>query len=95
MLVAFGLSTEVANRDLEGIRMFYRQFRDKGLAGTEEFCKMVYEVAGVKYAIMTNIPFDANEAAHWRPKRKVRNQRGALTINNSIRFVLLMLAPFL
>ena len=82
MLVAFDLSTEVANRDLEGIRRFYRRYRDKGLAGTEEFCKMVYEVAGVNYSVMTNIPFDANEAAHWRPKRKVRYQRGALTCNS-------------
>ena len=73
-LSSFGLAKEVKARDLDGIRIFYRQFRDKGLCGTEEFCKLVYEQAGVKYAVMTNIPFDANEAAYWRPKRKVRNQ---------------------
>eukprot|EP00957_Ditylum_brightwellii_P014082 1062088-Ditylum_brightwellii.AAC.1 len=31
---------------------------------------MVYRSAGVRYAVMTNIPFDANEVQHWRPKRK-------------------------
>mmetsp|Transcript_19319 Transcript_19319/g.55597 ORF Transcript_19319/g.55597 Transcript_19319/m.55597 type:complete len:159 (+) Transcript_19319:2157-2633(+) len=77
-LVAFGLSKEVEARDLEGIRRFYIQFRDKGLSGTEEFSRMVYKLAGVKYAVMTNVPFDANEAAHWRPKRKVKNLCGAL-----------------
>ena len=72
-LSSFGLAEEVKARDLGGIRRFYRQFRDKGLCGTEEFCRLVYQQAGVKYAVMTNIPFDTNEAAFWRPKRKVRN----------------------
>ena len=73
-LSAFGLSKEVKARDLAGIRKFYRQFREKGISGTEEFTQLVYEQAGVKYAVMTNIPFDAAEAVHWRPKRKVRAQ---------------------
>ena len=71
-LSAFGLAKEVEARDLDGIRGFYRQFREKDLVGTEEFCELVYERAGVKYTVMTNIPFDAAEAVHWRPRRKVR-----------------------
>jgi len=74
-LSALGLSQEVKARNLEGIRRFYRQFRDKGLPGTEDFCELVYGLAGVNYAVMTNIPFDAAEAAHWRPKRKVRTNQ--------------------
>jgi len=69
-LQAFGLEVEIQNRDLESIRTFYQTFRSKGLEGTEEFTEMVYRKAGVKYAIMTNIPFDSNEAQHWRPQRK-------------------------
>jgi hypothetical protein len=69
-LVAFGLCKEFEARDLEAIRMFYSNFRDKGLAGAEKFSEMVYNCSGVRYTIMTNIPFDTNEAQHWRPKRK-------------------------
>ena len=70
-LEALGLSHEIQNRDLNGIRDFYRSFRNDGLAGSERFSNLVYQVSGVKYAIMTNIPFDINEAQHWRPKKKV------------------------
>lgn len=31
---------------------------------------MIFAEAGVRYAIMTNIPFDSNEVSHWRPKTK-------------------------
>lgn len=71
-LVAFGLADEVQARDLGAIRGFYSAFRAEGLSGSEAFCSKVYRIAGVRYAIMTNVPFDANEAQHWRPKRKVR-----------------------
>ncbi len=69
-LQAVGLHNEVDNRDLDAIRRFYDGFRDKGLEGVEEFVSEVYKTAGVKYAIMTNIPFDSTEAQHWRPKKK-------------------------
>mmetsp|Transcript_6656 Transcript_6656/g.19163 ORF Transcript_6656/g.19163 Transcript_6656/m.19163 type:complete len:480 (-) Transcript_6656:389-1828(-) len=65
--MALGLQEEIRNRDLEAIREFYRRVRDRGLAGTEEFCNLVFERAGVKHAVMTNIPFEPNEASHWRP----------------------------
>lgn len=74
-LVALGLSKEVAARDIEAIRKYYNSFRDRGLEGTEEFSEMVYAISGVQYAIMTNIPFDSNEAQHWRPKRKDYSDR--------------------
>ena len=68
--MALGLEAEIKAKDLASIRKYYDAFRDKGLAGTESFVDKVYQVSGVRYAIMTNIPFDANEAQHWRPKRK-------------------------
>mmetsp|Transcript_41549 Transcript_41549/g.60932 ORF Transcript_41549/g.60932 Transcript_41549/m.60932 type:complete len:704 (+) Transcript_41549:1403-3514(+) len=69
-LTKLGLSDAVAARDLNAIRAFYKTFRDDGLMGIERFSDMVYNLAGVRYAIMTNIPFDSNEAQHWRPKKK-------------------------
>lgn len=67
---SLGLQDHVQNRDLEGLRNYYREFRDQGLKGTEAFSEMVFSTAGVRYAIMTNIPFDSNEAQYWRPMRK-------------------------
>lgn len=69
-LVSLGLSNELDSRDLSAIRKFYSDFRDDGLAGAEKFSEMVYNRSGVRYTIMTNIPFDTNEAQHWRPRRK-------------------------
>lgn len=82
-LQAFGLSRAIQNRDLEEVRKFYSSFRDDGLAGAERFSELVYRVAGVSYAIMTNIPFDANESQHWRPKKKVftKQYRSALRVD--------------
>jgi hypothetical protein len=69
-LTALGLSKAVEARDLDAIRQIYKQFRDQGLAGAELFSQMVHERSGVRYNIMTNIPFDPNEVQHWRPHRK-------------------------
>jgi len=70
-LVALGLEKEVLARDLNAIRQFYKQFRDDGVAGAEKYSKLVYTKAGVRYAVMTNVPFDPTESQHWRPKPKV------------------------
>jgi len=69
-LVALGLRKEVESRNLSAIRTFYSGYRDRGLAGAEKFSEMIFTKAGVKYNIMTNIPFDTNEAQYWRPKPK-------------------------
>ena len=69
-LQALGLQSEIDNRDLDAIRRFYDGFREEGLEGVEKFVDEVYRLAGVKYAIMTNIPFDFTEAQHWRPMKK-------------------------
>jgi hypothetical protein len=82
-LKAFGLSREIEARDLEGIRAFYKTFRDQGLQGAESFSEMVFAKAGLQYTIMTNIPFDSNEAQHWRPQRKAypAQYRSALRVD--------------
>mmetsp|Transcript_21128 Transcript_21128/g.41839 ORF Transcript_21128/g.41839 Transcript_21128/m.41839 type:complete len:1121 (+) Transcript_21128:71-3433(+) len=69
-LVGLGLDSHVKNCDLQAIREFYDSFRNDGLSGAERFCELVYQVSGVRYAVMTNIPFDSNESRHWRPKKK-------------------------
>jgi hypothetical protein len=39
--------------------------------GEEAFCDMIFDVAGVKYAIMTNVPFDAEVVKQSYPINKV------------------------
>jgi len=73
-LTLLGLSDQVSRRDLNAIRRFYQSFRKDGVAGSERFSNVVFRKAGVRYAVMTNIPFDPNEAQHWRgPKKKQYN----------------------
>ena len=72
-LVALGLQKEVEDRDLDAIRSFYKTYRDGGEDGAEKYCELVYKRAGIKFAIMTNIPFDPTESQHWRPKPKVKS----------------------
>ncbi len=71
-LVALGLEIHVKARDLNGIRKYYDKFREGGFSGTSTFVENVMAISGVRYAIMTNIPFDSTETQHWRPRKKVR-----------------------
>ena len=66
-LVSLGLQGEVRARNLTAIRAFYASYRDRG-DGAESFSSMVFTKAGVRYNIMTNIPFSGNEVQYWRPK---------------------------
>ena len=74
-LLSLGLSKEVVARDLDAIRSYYSSFRDRSFEGTDEFVENVFVKAGIKYAIMTNIPFDSNEAMYWRPESKKYSRR--------------------
>jgi hypothetical protein len=56
-------------RNLDEIRKFYAAYRDRGIEGAEEFSEAVYKLAGIRYAIMTNIPFNSSEAQFWKPDR--------------------------
>jgi len=67
-LVSLGLQNEVRTRNLSAIRAFYASYRDMGADGAQSFSSMVFAKAGVRYNIMTNIPFSSNEAQYWRPK---------------------------
>jgi hypothetical protein len=49
----------VKSRNLVAIRSFYDGYRKDGLSGAERFSEMAYKLSGVRYAIMTNIPFDS------------------------------------
>mmetsp|Transcript_52190 Transcript_52190/g.126067 ORF Transcript_52190/g.126067 Transcript_52190/m.126067 type:complete len:322 (-) Transcript_52190:456-1421(-) len=68
-LRSLGLENEVRNMDLSAIRLYYRTFRDRGEDGSIDFTEHVFSAAGVRYAIMTNIPFDSNEAQYWRGQK--------------------------
>jgi hypothetical protein len=75
-LKSLGLSSEVAKRDLGAIRNFYREFQKHGERGSDDFCERVFQVSGVRYAIMTNIPFSQMEARYWRgPDKQSYSQR--------------------
>eukprot|EP00698_Gefionella_okellyi_P013339 TRINITY_DN3644_c0_g1_i4.p1 TRINITY_DN3644_c0_g1~~TRINITY_DN3644_c0_g1_i4.p1 ORF type:complete len:918 (-),score=152.77 TRINITY_DN3644_c0_g1_i4:306-3059(-) len=58
-LSALGLSELVTRRDLAGIRAWFDQ-QDPDL-----YMQRVFAVANIDYAVMTNIPFDAEEERHW------------------------------
>jgi len=74
-LIALGMQECVQSRDLEAIRRCYASYRDRGLEGAEEFSERIYKTSGVRYAIMTNIPFDMNEATYWKPNRANYSKR--------------------
>eukprot|EP00501_MAST-03F_sp_TOSAG23-6_P000392 GSMAST32.ASY1.ANO1.404.1 assembled CDS len=65
VLKKLGLDTFIVNRDLQGIRSWYAKF------SPEEFESLVFTKAKVRYAVMTNIPFDPVEAKHWMNNKKV------------------------
>lgn len=71
LLQALGLGDLLREKDLEGIRGWYDKWRGK----EREYEEMIFAKAGVKYAIMTNIPFDENEARHWKPDSKPYSSR--------------------
>jgi hypothetical protein len=68
---------------LSSIRKFYDEYRNDGVAGAERYSSLIHDLSGVRYNIMTNIPFDMNEAQYWRPKQKPysQNYRSALRVD--------------
>ena len=78
-----GLIEFVDTRDLSSIRNFYYKYRNDGVPGAERFSSMIHDFCGVRYNIMTNIPFDMNEAQYWRPNQAIysTNYRSALRVD--------------
>ena len=72
-LKALGLEQQIIDRDLDAVRVFFSRYREEGEVGAEKFCNLVRKIAGIRYAIMTNIPFEPTESLHWRPTPKVSN----------------------
>ena len=54
-----GLDHLVARRDLSAIQEWFKH------QDAEEYVDTVFRLAGLKYAVMTNIPFEPEEARHW------------------------------
>ena len=65
-LVKLGLEQAVQARDLNAIRAFYQSYQERGMEGAVDFSNLVFDIAGVDYNIMTNIPFDSMEAQYWK-----------------------------
>ena len=82
-LVSLGFKDEVRTRNLSAIRAFYASFRDRGEAGAAAYSDLVFSKAGVRYNIMTNIPFDSNESKFWKPQRAPYSEhyRSALRVD--------------
>ncbi len=60
---AFGLHAELKSKDLAAIRRWF------DAQNPQLHLKKVFALAGVRYAVMTNIPFDDEERAHWLTSR--------------------------
>uniref|UniRef100_K3W5G1 Uncharacterized protein n=1 Tax=Globisporangium ultimum (strain ATCC 200006 / CBS 805.95 / DAOM BR144) TaxID=431595 RepID=K3W5G1_GLOUD len=56
---ALGLGHLLAKRDLAAIQRWF------ALQDPEEYVDTVFRLSGLKYAVMTNIPFEPEEARHW------------------------------
>ncbi|ETN15860.1 hypothetical protein PPTG_06139 [Phytophthora nicotianae INRA-310] len=54
-----GLDHLVAKRDLAAIQEWFKQ------QDPDEYVDTVFRLSGLKYAVMTNIPFEPEEARHW------------------------------
>ncbi|TDH74251.1 hypothetical protein CCR75_001438 [Bremia lactucae] len=54
-----GLDHLVAKRDIAAIQNWFNQ------QDPEEYVDTVFRLSGLKYAVMTNIPFEPKEACHW------------------------------
>ncbi len=54
------LGLDVAGRDLDGIRTWFAQQK------VDEYLRRVFEMSGIDYAVMTNNPFEDEEAGYWR-----------------------------
>lgn len=80
-LQALGLGQQVRDRDLSAIRTWYHQFRETS-NGAERFSEMVHNMSGIRYNVMTNVPFDPTETQHWNAgKTHSRHYRTAVRVD--------------
>jgi len=72
-----GLGDALERRDLAAMRAW---FKDQD---PDAHVDAVFKAAGLRYVVMTNIPFDPNEARHWKEKRVYNKSkfRSALRID--------------
>jgi hypothetical protein len=54
------LGLDVAGRDLGGIRKWFAEQK------VDEYLRRVFEMSGIDYAVMTNNPFEDEEAGYWK-----------------------------
>ena len=81
-LTSLGVPRGIMNeRNLRAIREFYEtEFSNNA----STFCNRVFQKSGVKYVVMTNVPFDAREVKCWKSGRddsSRTNFRAALRVD--------------
>ena len=59
-LQMLGLEDYIKSKDLNAIRTWYAK------QDPYQYARRVFKIAGVKYAVMTNVPFDEDEAKYFR-----------------------------
>lgn len=60
-----GLAALAEKRDLDGVRAWF------AAQDPAEHCERIFRLAKVRYAVMTNIPYEPAEAEHWLPPKTV------------------------
>ncbi|CAJ1425857.1 unnamed protein product [Effrenium voratum] len=68
-LQKLGLEKQLAERDLTSIRQWFEAQR------LDDHVEKVFQLANVRYAVMTNIPYVEEEAQHWRQNVPVATSR--------------------
>ncbi|CAJ1356709.1 unnamed protein product [Effrenium voratum] len=68
-LQKLGLEKQLAERDLTSIRQWFEAQR------LDDHVEKVFQLANVRYAVMTNIPYVEEEAQHWRQNAPVATSR--------------------
>ena len=69
VLAELGLPEAVKSRDIRAVRAWFNR------QDPAAYVERVFEVAGVDYVVMTNIPFDEKEAVHWVNQTKYDTKR--------------------
>lgn len=64
VLNILGLEEEVKKKDLCAIRKWFAQWEGR----EDEYARLIFAQARVKYCVMTNIPYVEREALQWRSK---------------------------
>jgi hypothetical protein len=87
-LKEFGLESFIEKKCLDEIRKWTRQF------SVDEYIQMVFKISNVKYAVMTNIPYETDERAVWINTKLEKSQLVTDKFKSALRIDLFMLSDW-